>query len=287
MNATNFFPTIAELIKSFSGELIILVVLFLLRTIGVDLYIKSKKTINFFLFSFRTIVFRKKCILLYTDANDNGSSTSGLCQKLTNSLQDKNIKVIPLESSEDLLMQPLSPFFIRSIIIILTDVSPLSSDKAKRNKIQKELAKYADKGGILILGHDVLYRRSRNNILEKLCGVTLTNFFKCESLTKYKKNTKLIERITKNQKLLDELPDKLSLNDGECVTGDWADHVKFLYISDDEKQIPLVTYQEVGNGVINWINSGDHTESGPPSSIAEPAEGIIILLDRLIRYSKN
>lgn len=286
MTFLEYLPSLNESIEQIYGELILFASLFFLRLIGIDVFIKIIKSLNFFRMLILRFILNKSIILIYIDANDNGNSTSSLCSKLELSLRDKKVKTIALKSSEDFLSWSMWPSLISSIIVILTDVTPFSSNNKKRIRIQEKMSNYASSGGILVLGHDVLYRRTRNDILEKLSGVTLTEFHKYEKGVKYKKNTsKANKRITNNSELLKHLPDTLLLNDGECVTGEWRPHVEFLYLSDDPEQIPLVTRQEIGNGVVVWINSGDHTEKGPPVSIAQPEKDLILLLNVIFCYA--
>lgn len=288
MSVLDYLPSIGEFLKMFSGELLLLAALFVLRIIGIDTFIKAIKIYNFFSLSILKYIFRRSVLIVYTDANDNGNSTISLCSRITSALNDVKAKTIPLKASEDLLKWPMLPSLLSSIVVILTDVTSLSSNKSKREKIQNSMSKYAIHGGILVLGHDVLYRRSRNDILSKLCGVTLTKFFPYEDCVKYIKNKTLIQdRTTTNSTLMESLPDTLELDDRECVTGEWGSHIEYLYVSNDAKQIPLVTRQEVGNGVVFWINSGDHTENGPPPSLAKPADDLVNLLTVIIRFGKN
>ena len=288
MSAFDYLPSIGEFAKMFSGELLLLAALFVLRLIGIDIFIKAIKIYNYFRLLFLKYLFKRSVVIVYTDANDNGNSTVSLCSRISSELSNINLKVIPLKGSEDLLTWPMIPSLLSVIMVILTDVSSLSSNKSKREKIQKSMCKYTTGGGVLILGHDVLYRRSRNDILEKMCGVTLTKFFQYNNCVKYRKNETLINsRVTTNDKLIKNLPDTLELDDRECVTGEWAEHVEYLYVSNDEMQIPLVTRQEIGAGVVFWINSGDHTKEGPPPSLAKPADDLVNLLSIIIRFGSN
>ncbi len=286
MILAEIIPSIIEVVKNLTGELILLLILFILRIIGIDLFIKITIVFNYLRLIVYKIIFNKKIIFIYTDADDNGNSTHSLSIHLEKSLQDEKIKCIVLKNSEDIINWPLVNKFVKSVIIILTDVVPLSSIKKKRDKIQDNLIKFALNGGILILGHDVLYRRSKNILLQKFCNVTLTKFFRSDNKNVvYTKNINIDNRISTNKILLKNLPDTLSLDDREYVTGDWSNTTEYIYTTNDEKKIPLVTRQELGKGVVFWINSGDHTENGPPPSIEKPSKDLIILLDRLNRYA--
>lgn len=288
MSALDYLPSIGEFVKMFSGELLLLAALFFLRLIGIDIFIKAIKAYNFARLLVLKYIYRRLVVVVYTDAHDNGNSTISLCSRIASELKNVKAKPIPLKASEDLQTWPMFPSLISAIVVILTDVTPLSSNKPKREKIQNSMSKYATDGGILVLGHDVLYRRSRNGILQQLCGVTLNKFFRYENRVKYRRNEALIKnRVTTNTALLNNLPDTLELDDRECVTGDWAEHVEYLYVSNDAKQIPLVTRQEIGDGVVFWVNSGDHTEEGPPPSLAKPADDLVNLLSIIIRFGSN
>lgn len=89
---------------------------------------------------------------------------------------------------------------------------------------KEDLLEFARSGGVLILGHDVLYRRTKNKILTKAMSCELTKFERrdkklgpsdtktienSEGWVCYKKNSNI-----KNSKL----PDNFMFKDNEVVT---------------------------------------------------------------------
>lgn len=276
---------------AFLIQILTIIVIFLLRIIGIDIGVKFFKFINFFkktIFS----IFGFKEILLYTDCSDYRTTTLSLAYQLKIKLKKNKLFITPIINPEHLLRTPLLKWQVHAIIIILTDVGTLSSDKRKRDKIQKNIISFCHKGGLVILGHDVLYRRSKNEMLQKLAGCKLIHFMKTQKALIYKRNDDIaINRKTKSIDLLSNIPSKIYIDDGECVYGEWADDVEYIYISDNvdrmKTKYPVVTRRTAGMGVVCWLNSADHTDKGPPKPIAEPKEEFIQILVGLLLYSNN
>lgn len=216
---------------------------------------------------------RQKIVLLCTDCHDEGATTSTLVKRLNadKTLAASRLKVRGLDNFETLVRWPFSRQ-IHSIIILSTDVTPLSVDDKRRKRLEKRLARYAIRGGRLILGHDVLYRRARNDNLQQLVGGRVWGFDFSD--------TGKIDYCWNPDSGVDigELPRAFSLSDGELLRGRWAADVEAVFVSRSEPDVPLVTRREVGKGLTFWLNSGDHTETGPPRSIAQPEPIFVQLL---------
>lgn len=276
------------LVNTLGAEILLLSFLFFLRLLGIDLYYKIWSLVHLAYLSFLAIQGRK-VIFLYTDCDDQFTTTKNLASRIEKCLnleknQAERAKVIPLEEPASLLIWPLVHSAISSIIIIITDVTPLSTNKIRRRKIQEKLLTFTQTGGILVLGHDVIYRRTRNEILEKLAGCKLTGFIRQEEISYVKNTNKNSKRISDNKILLEHLPDSFSLSDREYVVGNWREGVEFLYTHSENQDIPLVTRRVVQKGAAFWINSGDHVDHGPPRSVSRPSEALVFLLSQIIAY---
>lgn len=286
MNLSELIPSASDYLSAISGEIATITTLFILRLLGVDLFPRTILIFNYIRSFIWKNIYKKSIILVYTDADDRGNSLLSLCTKIKNKANDKNLKILNIDNPENFSSWPTNNL-IDTIIVLITDVSTLSSNPQKRDTIQNKFTSYVKHGGTLILGHDILYRRSKNEILQDFCNVVLTKFIRCEEPITYIKNTAQQEiRTTKNTKLLDNLPESLELDDREIVVGMWGEHVEYIYVSATDPSIPLVTRQEIGNGVVFWLNSGDHTEEGPPPSLAGPADEFVVLITSLITHGK-
>ena len=287
---TKYLPSDIEFISQFIGEIALLAVLFVLRLIGIDFFIKFLRLYHYLAMVVTYVVSRRKFILLYTDADDQGASTYRLLQQLQLAQRDRKVRLVALKSPEDILKWPLSARFVDAVTLLISDVSPLSTNARTRDLIQHKLVKFVHNGGLLILGHDALYRRSRNHILQQLYGVTLTQFDprKGQKVC-YQKNTDP-ERSCAVSALLTGLPEQFELDDGEVVTGQWPVCTEFLYVAPataNFPEVPLVTVQRIQQGHAIWLNSGDHSPDGPPHSIGKPDPLFVTLLDGLLRHARS
>ena len=275
---------IVQFLRNVVGtEIILLSILFGLRLIGIDLYFKTWWYIHL-LYIYLLKIRGRKIVFVYTDCDDQFITTRNLATNLKRSINDKSFKVLPIEEPASLLTWPLIKTITKAVIVIITDVSILSTNKKRRELVQRKLFKFVQSGGILVLGHDVLYRRTKNEILQRLAGCKLTCFRRQEDIT-YKKNNSLnTPRTSSNQSLLDHLPDSFTLADREYVVGTWREGVEFIYTHSDDKNIPLVTRRVVQEGAVFWINSGDHTEDGPPRPITKPSKDLLDLLSKIIKH---
>lgn len=93
-----------------------------------------------------------------------------------------------LGTPKEVLTFPINPSITRAIILIDYNVTKLSEDEAVKDSIQNWLIKHLEKGGGIIGTHDVIYRRVRNDKLEKAFGCQLTEFKRVEGKVTYIKN---------------------------------------------------------------------------------------------------
>ena len=288
----NFLPFLQSVVTNFWTEIAVIVFLFIFRYLGIDFYPKAMSVLHY-VQSVVFSLFGYKKVLLYTDCDDVGTTTRSLKKAVQKQFLSKKFLVSPLTTPEAFLQYYLSPRHIRAVIVLITDVTTLSSDIKKREKIQTKLVSFCHKGGILILGHDTIYRRAKNDKLQKLAGCTLTNFIRTKKPIKYTKNINIdIKRKTSCSMFLDQLPDEFYLNDGECIHGNWCDDVEFIYVCDGtigsrKLKVPLVTRRTAGDGIVCWLNSADHDEYGPPEPIAAPSKEFTAVLCTIILYSKD
>jgi hypothetical protein len=93
-------------------------------------------------------------------------------------------------------------------------------------------------------------------------------------------------RKSENIELLDSLPNSFVLHDGEYVYGEWSEDVEFLYTLSDDTSVPLATRQKCGKGTIFWVNTGDHTDKGPPTSLSNPADEFVEMVSNMVFYTQ-
>lgn len=228
-----------------------------------------------------------KTILLYCDAReDEADDHLVVSGKLRGAIRTflrsrkMNCRITVLRTGAAILTYPLFPILVRGIVIIITDVTPLSVDPKRRDTIQRRLSKYAHRGGISIFGHDILYRRTKNKILQTLVGGKIVRFCAIPQV-QYVRNQDQT-RACKDPTLNSMLPDKMTLSDQEVIEGEWNNDVEFLYVKEDEPSVPLVTRRKLEKGVVYWLNSGDTDNTGAPRSVSEPEKGLVDLVSTLI-----
>ena len=158
---------------------------------------------------------------------------------------------------------------IDTIILIDTDVTKLSNNDQVIEKINETLVNYVNLGGRLVVTHDLVYRRTRNEGLQKLLGCRITNFQPCDVI-----------RYNKTESCVDlsqfvDLPCEFELHDGELCWGQYGPDVEVFFETDEG--IPLVFCREYGNGICIWMNTGDFKEY-PPKSILKPEKEFVQLL---------
>lgn len=228
---------------------------------------------------------RTRTLIVFTDCDDELHTTRALAASLGNTLNTlgRRVKTEIVRDGVDLARCPFSTSTVIGVVLLLTDVTQLSARPRDRAHLQNRLVKYVHSGGCLILGHDVIYRRTRNERLQRLAGCVLDNFKRMEEPVRYQK-VESGPRATINADLLSALPSSLELGDNEVVIGKWMADVEYLYHWQNDETVPLVTRRTVGDGRVYWVNSGDTDISGPPRALARPEDGFVTLLATLILY---
>lgn len=271
-----------DLVRDLVGEISVITVLFLLRIVGFDIFARFARLVRVVRVTWSSVVLRRRYELVYTDADDEGMTTRRLAEALQRE-RGGNTRVVALGAPEDLLDWPLRRG-VAAVLLLVTDVSPLSARTAVRDSIQERLVRFVNRGGTLVVGHDALYRRSRNHILQRFYGVTLTDFrARSTPVTYVREPSRDCGPVVED--VLRRLPERFELDDAEVVSGDWSAATAVLYRSEpagDGPAVPLVTYQACGDGHAFWVNSGDHTKHGPPGSVARPQAAFVALLTALL-----
>jgi len=142
--------------------------------------------------------------------------------------------------------------------LIVTDCTKFSSNIYAAKRINETLVRYVRKGGKLIGAHDVIYRRTKNELLQNMFGCKIVNFEQTETVHYHKTEECLEEDRFSN------LPEDFVLHDAEICWGKVAEDVDVYF--ETESGIPLVFSREYGNGLCIFLNSGDFKER-PPRSI--------------------
>lgn len=158
------------------------------------------------------------------------------------------------------------------LLLINTDVTKLANDDLSLKRINEVIEKFVLDGGKIIATHDIIYRRTRNKILQNMYGCTITAFEKTNSV-KYIKNVDTCNSEFSN------LPDEFELHDDEICWGEMSPDLDVYFKS--EKGVPLVFSREYGSGVCIWLNSGDYSKY-PSASILKPEQDFIKLLKACI-----
>lgn len=259
-------------------------VLFIARLLGFDVYGRVLHALRRMRTFLRFGTRRHRVYLVYTDCDDDSYASDRLASAIKQEFKsklDSRVDTIVLREATELLRWPLIKRHVAGVVVLLTDVTQLASKVSERKVIQERLTKYVTRGGCLILGHDVLYRRSRNDRLQRLAGCRLDGFVACTGPVHYER-VNFGARKTSHSSLLESLPTKVALMDNEVVSGGWQDDVEYLYVWSENREIPLATRRRTGRGVVFWVNSGDHGPLGPPRSVARPEEGLVRMVTRLL-----
>lgn len=208
----------------------------------------------------------KKHILLWGDFENN------ILNRITKRLElPKEYYVEILNEPIELLSKNLS--LVDGVILIDTDVTKLASTDFALERINQALEKYVLEGGKLIATHDIIYRRTRNVILQKMYGCCIS-FFKQAKEVRYIKT-----EACADLGLFEELPESFSLIDDELCWGEIAPDVTVFFESEDG--IPLVFSREYGAGLCMWLNSGDFKKY-PSESILKPDKNFIAMLKSIV-----
>jgi type 1 glutamine amidotransferase len=178
-----------------------------------------------------------------------------------------------MTTPRDLLRYPLSRSTTASVILLNTDVSKLADDPAISQAIQARLCRYVEGGGGVIGSHDLIYRRVRAEVLQKMFGCTITQF-NSQPIVTYR--PRLDHPLRKDLS-------EFSLSDGEVCWGRWAPDVTVVYDTEvcapghDAHVQPVVVARDFGEGRLVWLNSGDKTD-WLCQSIGAPEEPLVLLL---------
>jgi hypothetical protein len=282
-----FFRSISDFLAQVATQLTLLIIVGLLRLFGVDIFARILKAWRLFLLLMRKSL-GHEAVLLYTDCDVDGSDiTDRFAERLALRLaeREERIDVLPLKAGDSLQYWPLSTWAVRAVVLLVTDITKLSAYPKRRKRIEKRLARFCQRGGTLVLGHDVIYRRAQNSYLERLAGCKLTRYEAAPNGVAY---VKVVtgDRVSTDRHLLDDLPGSLNLKDGEIITGNWAEHVEYLYILEGRPDWPLATRKTYGSGLVFWINSGDQGENGPPRSISKPSPDLLKVMAELIKSKR-
>ena len=135
---------------------------------------------------------------------------------LIKKLQEINpmVEVTILNHIVDILSPEVDVFDYSILLIQVTDVSKFSASEEERTRIGELIEEYVDEGNKLIVSHDVVYRRTRNEILQEMYHYKINNFAR-ENNVKYTKTS-----YCKQVEAFSSLPSVFTLNDGELCWGD-------------------------------------------------------------------
>ena len=201
---------------------------------------------------------------------------------------DPNLEFHILDNLTEIL-NGIDIFQYSIILIQVTDVSKFSASEDERNRIGEALEEYVDCGNKLIVSHDVIYRRTRNEILQDMYHYKINNFAR-ENSVKYTK-TSYCKRVN----AFSSLQSIFHLQDGELCWGDISqlqDKKIFFDTTLTDPQtgkrirIPLVFGKIYGEGQLPWFNTGD-TYDDPPIPIIELNEDFVKLLSECIHIDLN
>lgn len=271
-----------EAISDVAINLIAVFIVFLGRLLGFDLYARSVRLYRRTRVGIRRLT-GGTTIVVYTDCDDELHTSRTLADHLETTVRadGRRVRVKVVRDGVDLGRCSFSPKAVLAVLVLLTDVTQLDTDKRDRVRLQRRLINYVHNGGCLVLGHDVIYRRSRNEHLQRLAGCALDNFSRTRERVRY---VRVDEgpRATTHTTLRTRAPETFSLTDNEVIVGEWNDDVEFLYVWDRDENTPLVTRRTVGKGTVFWVNSADSSGKGAPRSLARPEPAFVALLNLLV-----
>jgi hypothetical protein len=272
-----------HVVSDFIAELLILA---LGALVGALLPIKRwhrvARAFRYLWLALRHVFNRAGVVLLYADLFDE-AVTKRLGDALNGSAKTSPYDVTVLNDSEGFLKWPLSSRSIHAVIVLITDVTKLGSSVEEIDQVQNQLMAFCNAGGILILGHDALYRRAGNAKLQQLAGSTIADYRRLTASLNYTKST---AGNAASGEWFNALPGTLTLDDGELLMSkDWPNDVKWVYqVANDGQTAPTVVMRRREKGVLFWINSGDKSNNETPKSIVTPEESFVTLLNALIHY---
>lgn len=236
-----------------------------------------------------------KKIIIYADCNDKSAAIKSIENRLAEKLHGKRLWIKTISDPEEILAEPFAQCLTHAVIVLITNVTSLSLNVKSKEKIQERINSFCQNGGIVVLGHDAIYRRTSHETFEAMAGGRLEGYDNKEKIVKYKRNDSEKRKIKSNL-LRENLPESAELTDGEYLRGTWREEVEFLYILSQDSpppgtektfHVPLVTRKLNGKGASFWINSGDSGKKGPPISLSLPENDLIKILSAIIIYGKD
>lgn len=247
-------------------------------------YKRNTFFITVYLRKFKYFFIRTKYVLIWNDHKID------LSEKIADLLNDKGVtyQFRFLIEPDELLKYPLSPKYIQTIILIVTDVTKLSESEPNRNQIQLKLVNYVRKGGTLFGTHDLIYRRCRNRTLQQAFGCETYNFLRVQTPI----NAEII-LVHKEHPLLRGIDLNPIFHDGEVCYGEWDYDAMILiqtvdnYPFADNNKVPLLAVRHTGScGTLIWLNSADKSDV-VAKSLSEPYKEVIKIMYNAIVYSKE
>jgi hypothetical protein len=219
---------------------------------------------------------RSRFVLVWIDDERSYSHKLIRCLRTHDQAHDR-LSYRAIKRPRDVLYYPRSHKRVAGIVLLDTDVSKLADEPKAAGLIEKRLRAFVEGGGGLIGSHDLIYRRARNDKLQKVFGCTLTNFHS------YKDKPVPYRLNQPDHPLAADLPGSFTLDDGEICWGDWAVDAEIVFSTEDQPQRPLVVCREYPEGRVVWLNSGDRGDQLCPS-IAMPEERFVLLLRNALRW---
>ena len=140
---------------------------------------------------------------------------------------------------------------IYAIILIVTDCTKFSSNIYAAKRINETLVRYVRKGGKLIGAHDVIYRRTKNELLQNMFGCKIVNFEQTETVHYHKTEECLEEDRFSN------LPEDFVLHDAEIC---WEKLQKMLMCILKQSRGSHLYFQRIRKWSVYLLNSGDFKE---------------------------
>lgn len=171
------------------------------------------------------------------------------------------------------------------VLLQSTDVTKFSADDSEREAICNRLDEFVDDGKKLIVSHDVLYRRTRNDNLQDMYNYSIKNFARANDVKYYK--TSYCKRV----RAFNSLQSSFFLSDGELCWGDvtrlgdkkvFFDAIATDPISGNKVIVPTVFGKTYNGGSLIWFNTGDTFEE-PPRPISEPDKNFVALLAEMLK----
>jgi glycerophosphoryl diester phosphodiesterase len=204
-----------------------------------------------------------------------GDFDTGIVRKLIHKL-DPKYKFITVADPLEITHYDLNT--IHAVILLNTDVTKLSAGEETRLMLNQRLGGFVENGGLLLGTHDLIYRRTKNVLLQQAFGCTNKHFKNIERVIYHKTEE------CKNMNAFSSLEDCFSLSDGEVCWGDLAPDVMIYFTYNDTESgntIPLVFSREYGDGRCFWINTGEFRDY-PPQSICKVENPLVLLINEIL-----